>query len=105
MMCEKSQLSALIAEIYDASREPSLWRDVLGKIAHCVGGPAAALLVEGIAGTTVYDYGIDPHYRQLYLHHYIELDPMTSGQIPAGVDEPISARDILPYDVFITNQF
>jgi DNA-binding CsgD family transcriptional regulator len=105
MMCEQWQLSTLIAEIYDASGEPSLWRDVLGKIAHFVGGSAATLLSEGVAGTAVYDYGTDPHYRQLYLDHYIELDPVTSGEFPAGADEPITARDIFPHDVFIATRF
>jgi DNA-binding CsgD family transcriptional regulator len=105
MTCEKWQLSTLIAEIYDASREPSLWREVLRKIAHFVGGSAATLLVESVAGTTVYDYGTDPQYRQLYLDHYIALDPVTSGEFPAGADEPITARDIFPHDVFITTRF
>jgi DNA-binding CsgD family transcriptional regulator len=97
--------SALIAEIYDAALDPSLWIDVLAKIAHFVGGSAAALWIGSAAKRSVYDYGTDAHYRQLYFDHYVNLDPATTALFSADIDEPIAVSDIIPYHEFLTTRF
>jgi DNA-binding CsgD family transcriptional regulator len=102
---DERQFSALIGEIYDAAVDPSLWVSVLARIAHFVGGPAAVLFAESAARKSVYDYGTDPHYRQLYLDHYINLDPATTGRFSANIDEPIAAGDIIPYHEFLATRF
>jgi DNA-binding CsgD family transcriptional regulator len=104
-MGDERQPSALIAEIYDAALDPSLWIDVLAKIAHFVGGSAAALWTGSAAEKSVHDYGIDTHYRQLYFDHYINLDPATTGRLSADIDEPVAITDIIPYHEFLTTRF
>jgi DNA-binding CsgD family transcriptional regulator/PAS domain-containing protein len=104
-MGDERQPLALIAEIYDAALNPSLWIDVLAKIAHFIGGTAATLLTESAARKSVYDYGTDPGYRQPYFDHYINLDPATSGGFLADIDEPLAASDIIPYNEFLKTRF
>ena len=102
------QISALIGDVYDAALAPSRWRDVLRKASQFVGGPAATLFSKSAAnktGAVVYDYGSDPYYRQLYFERYIKLDPFTTGQFFAELDEPISSADIIPYDEFLQTRF
>jgi DNA-binding CsgD family transcriptional regulator len=101
-------LSALIGSVYDAALDPSAWMDVLPRAAPFVGGCAAALFAKSPAGKTggvLYDHGIDPHFRDLYFSHYIKLDPSTTGQFFAEVDEPIATADLIPYDEFLETQF
>jgi hypothetical protein len=103
-MDDEKQLSELNADIYDATLDPTLWVDVLRKAASFVGGPAAALFFKSAAsktGAVAYDYGTDPHYRQLYFEHYIKLDPATTGHFFAEIDEPIATADLMPYEEFL----
>jgi DNA-binding CsgD family transcriptional regulator len=104
-MGDERQPSALISEIYDAALDPSLWIDVLAKIVHFVGGSAAALCTGSAAEKSVYDYGIDTHYRQLYFDHHINLDPAITGRFSADIDEPVAISDIVPYHEFLTTRF
>jgi DNA-binding CsgD family transcriptional regulator len=104
-MGDERQPSALIAQIYDAALDPSLWIDVLAKIAHFVGGSAAALCTGSAAKKSVYDYGIDTHYRQLYFDHHINLDPAITGRLSADIDEPVAISDIIPYHELLTTRF
>jgi DNA-binding CsgD family transcriptional regulator len=108
MLRDQELLSALIADIYDAALDPSLWVDVLGKAARFVGGPAASLFAKSAAsktGSIAYDFGTDPHYRQLYFDRYIKIDPTTTGHFFADIEEPIATADVIPYDEFLTTRF
>jgi DNA-binding CsgD family transcriptional regulator len=108
MMHDQELLSALIADIYDAALDPSLWVDVLGNAARFVGGPAAALFAKSAAsktGSLACDFGIDAHYRQLYFDRYIKIDPTTTGHFFADIEEPIATADVIPYDEFLTTRF
>src|SRR5262249_45987338 len=107
-LMDEEQLSTLIGNIYDAALDPSRWTGVLGQAARFVGGPAAALFVKNASsksGAGAYDYGTDPHYRQLYFEHYIKLDPSTTGQFFAEIDEPIATADVIPYEEFLETRF
>src|SRR5262245_62507331 len=105
---DEQELSALIGGIYDAALNASRWTTVLGHAARFVGGPAAALFMKSAAsktGAVAYDYGTDPHFRQLYFEHYIKLDPTTTGQFFAEIDEPIATGDVIPYEEFLETRF
>jgi len=105
---DEKRLLALIGDIYDATLDPSLWVGVLGKAALFVGGSGAALVAKSAStktGAVVYDYGVDPYYRQLYFEHYIKLDPATTGQFFADLEEPIATADLMPYDEFLATRF
>jgi hypothetical protein len=105
---DQEQVSALIGDIYDAALDRSLWVDILGKAALFVGGAAAALFAKSAARETVssaYDYGIDPHWGQLYRRQYVKIDPLTTGQFFADIEEPIATADVILYDEFLETRF
>ena len=97
-MDQPEQLSELIAEIYDAALDHSLWSDVLGKAGRFVGGPVAAIFAKSptaLTGTVYYHSGdMYPSYRQLYFDKYIKFDPMTTAQYFSDVEQPMSVADI-----------
>jgi DNA-binding CsgD family transcriptional regulator len=107
-MWEDERLSELIGQIYDAALDPALWIDVLKKTAHFVGGPAASLVSKDAArktGEFAFQAGLDSKYVQLYFDKYLRLDPNTTGQVLAKIEEPVSSTDFLPYDEFVETRF
>jgi DNA-binding CsgD family transcriptional regulator/PAS domain-containing protein len=101
-------LSDLIGDIYDAALNPVLWPDVVGRAALFVGGVGAALFSKDAAaqlGNIHYDSGIDRHYQQLYFDKYVTLDPATTGQFFAEVEQLIATADLMPYDEFSETRF
>jgi DNA-binding CsgD family transcriptional regulator len=105
---KEARLSALIGDVYDAALDPALWIDVLTKTADFVGGPAASLVSKDAASKTgefAFQAGLDPKYVRLYFDKYIRLDPNTTGQVLAKIEEPVSVVDFLPYDEFVETRF
>jgi DNA-binding CsgD family transcriptional regulator/PAS domain-containing protein len=103
-----ARLSQLIGDVYDAALDPAHWVDVLEKTARFVGGPAASLVSKDAASKTgefAYQAGLDPAYVRLYFDKYIRLDPNTTGQVLAKIEEPVSVADFLPYDEFLETRF
>jgi DNA-binding CsgD family transcriptional regulator len=88
-MDQVEQLPELIGEIYDAALDPSLWNDVVGKVARFVGGSAAVVVSKNpTAGNgNAYDEpGTDP-YSELYFDKYAELDPSRTGRYFADIGQ------------------
>jgi DNA-binding CsgD family transcriptional regulator len=101
-------LSDLIGEVYDAALDPSLWDGVLERAANFVGGTGAALFSKDAAAQQVdvrYDFGIDPHYKQLYFDKYVGLDPATTGHYFAELEQPVAVADLMPYQEFVETRF
>ena len=101
-------LSDLIGDVYDATLDQFLWPNVLERLAQFVGGVGATLSSKDAAaqlGNVHYDVGIDQHYKQLYFDKYVTLDPVTTGQFFAEVEQPIAAADLMPYDQFIETRY
>src|SRR5262245_40369447 len=109
MKSDAEGLSALIGDIYDAALDSALWPDVLAKSARFVGGFTAALFFKDAArksGNLFYETGqIDPHYRKLYFDSYVKLDPLTTGQALADIEQPVAVSDVMPYDEFLETRF
>ena len=106
-MPEAERLSGLIGQIYDAALDSSLWVSVLEKCAEFVGGVAASLTFKDAcskSGQYVFQSGLDPHYVQLYFDKYIRLDPLTTGQCFASIEQPTATADHIPYDQFINTR-
>jgi DNA-binding CsgD family transcriptional regulator len=107
-MRETERLSALIANVYDAALDPTLWINVLDKTTRFVGGSAASLVSKDAASKTgelAFQVGLDERYVQLYFDKYIRLDPNTSGQLFAEIEEPVAVADFMPYDEFLGTRF
>jgi DNA-binding CsgD family transcriptional regulator len=106
--CDDQTLSDLIGDIYDATLDPLLWPNVLERAAQFVGGVGAALFSKDAAaqlGNGHYDVGIDQHHKQLYFDKYVTLDPTTTGQFFAEVEQPFATADLMPYDQFVETRF
>jgi len=107
-MIDQEELSLFIGEIYDAAIDASRWRSVLAKAAKFIGGSSAALFSKDAAngqGDIYYEYGTDPHYRELYFEKYVKLDPATTGHSFADVEQPIAVADLMPYHEFLETRF
>jgi len=103
---ETKVLSELISTIYDAPLDPTLWPDVLKKLAEFVGGSAASIYCKNSdAGTVYHQFGIDPHYQQLYFSKYVRLDPTTPAQCLTKVGQLVSTVDFIPYCEFVETPF
>jgi DNA-binding CsgD family transcriptional regulator len=103
---ETKVLSELIGTIYDAPLDPTLWSGVLGKSAEFVGGSAASIYsMNSAAGTLYHQFGVEPHYEQLYVSKYVRFDPTTVGQRLADVGQLVSLVDIMPYREFEDTRF
>lgn len=104
-MREAEQVSALIADIYDAALDAALWVEVLGKTRDFVGGSAAVLYSKDTtrksANIEYDDGGIDPHFKRLYLDEYVKYDPSTTAEIFAAIEQPLATDDLIPYDEFL----
>ncbi len=109
IMDESEQLSRLIADIYDAALDPSLWESVLEKVCGFLPGGAAML---GIDDTTkksvrlVVEWGNDPHFLQLHDSYYTRLNPMTVPTLlyakPGSV---LGSSDLVPYEELTATRF
>jgi DNA-binding CsgD family transcriptional regulator len=107
-MDQVEQLPELIGEIYDAALDPSLWNDVVGKIARFVGGSAAVIVSKNpTAGNdNAYDEsGTDSYYRELYFDKYAELDPSTTGRNFADIGQSIAIAYLMPCRAFLETRF
>ena len=107
-MRDDGRLSALIGNVYDAALDPALWGGVLAKCAEFVGGAAASLVSKDAASRTgelAFQVGLDERYVQLYFEKYIRLDPNTTGQLFADIEEPVAVADFMPYDEFLETRF
>lgn len=106
---EMELFSLLVGNVYDAAFDPSLWENALRYATMFVGGVAAALYAKDATaktGTIFHqDGGIEPRYVKLYFNKYVKLDPSTTGHFFAGIGQPISIEDIIPYDEFRNTRF
>lgn len=106
---ESDRLSLLIGDIYDAAMDPALWPGVIKQSVAFAGGMAGALFYKDAAvkqGNVFYECGgNDPHYKRLYFHEYIKIDPTSVGHCFAEIGKPLAMRDILDIDEFHASRF
>ena len=105
---ETNVFSALVGDIYDASLDPSLWPLVLKNSANFVGGVASALFMKDAARkahNTVYTWGYDPNYVQVYVEKFVQFDPFTTGQFFFGLEELVSVADLMSHEEHRKSRF
>jgi len=103
----REELSALIADIYDAALEPTQRTDVIEKIASFAGGHSAGLLSKNsLSSSEILScyIGADPESLQVYSESYPELDP-TADSPSFGVEQVVSTADLVPYEEFRRGRF
>ena len=105
----EAELSAIIADIYDAALDPRLWPSVLPRAAEYVGGQAAAILAKKAAeprATMFYYCGVAPQYMQSYLEQHWRYDSFgIVEQMDFPIGRPIVTDDLVPYDEFVQDRF
>ena len=82
MISELIELSKVIADIYDAAIDPSLWQRALASICAFVGGSMAALLWHDSAthrSQVLHIFNDDPYYTKLYFEKYLPDEPDVPG--------------------------
>ena len=108
VVSELVELSTVIADIYDAAIEPSLWQQALASICAYVGGYSGVLYWHDVAtlrSEALHFFNEDPHYTQLYFEKYLPMNPMFPAA--AFIDEGVvvATEDILPRSEFNETRF
>jgi DNA-binding CsgD family transcriptional regulator/PAS domain-containing protein len=106
-MNDSKRLPTLIGDIYDAVIDPAQRNDVLDKIASFTGGHSGGLLSKHSLSKSevLYCYvGADPDSLQVYSESYPKLDP-TADSPCFGVEQVVSATDLVPYEEFRRGRF
>jgi DNA-binding CsgD family transcriptional regulator len=106
-MNDSKRLPTLIGDIYDAVIDPAQRNDVLDKIASFTGGHSGGLLSKHSLSKSeaLYCYvGADPNSLQVYSESYPKLDP-TADSPCFGVEQVVSATDLVPYEEFRRGRF
>jgi DNA-binding CsgD family transcriptional regulator len=106
-MNDSKRLPTLIGDIYDAVIDPTLRNEVLDKIAAFTGGHSGGLLSKHSLSKSdvLYCYvGADPNSLQVYSESYPKLDP-TADSPCFGVEQVVSATDLVPYEEFRRGRF
>jgi hypothetical protein len=102
------QLLLLIGEIYDAALDRSLWPQVLMGACAFIGGSGAGLWTRDWTRDTanaVYDYAMDPRYKQLYFESHNKLDPLREVYLCQDIGDVISNSMVMPYEEFVRTRF
>jgi DNA-binding CsgD family transcriptional regulator len=106
-MNDSKRLPTLIGDIYDAVIDPTQRNEVLDKIAAFTGGHSGGLLSKHSLSKSdvLYCYvGADPDSLQVYSESYPKLDP-TADSPCFGVEQVVSATDLVPYEEFRRGRF
>ena len=107
-MDQGKKLPDFIPDFYDAAVDPSLWVDVLEKVAQFIGGPSAFLFWKDATnknGNLLHAFGLDPHDARLSFETYLKLDPVIAAGAFAEIDEPVSVEDVISYDEYLRTPF
>jgi DNA-binding CsgD family transcriptional regulator len=106
---EAERLSAVVAAVYDAALEPSLWPRVLASAREFVGGLSAAIFAKSLSGAAAgiyHDDGVmDPLYKRLYFEKYGRIDPSNAVHLFAELEQPVCTADVMDDDEFHQSRF
>jgi DNA-binding CsgD family transcriptional regulator/PAS domain-containing protein len=102
-------LSILTAELYDAALDRALWPAAMSD-ASCFMESFSSVVYEwsrsGEGRGFIYDDGeLDPEYQALYHDRDVRLDPVTSENHQASIEEPFSISDVLDAESYRQSAF
>jgi DNA-binding CsgD family transcriptional regulator len=108
MTSELVELSAVIGDIYDAAIDPTLWRQVLGRICAFIGGSSAVLYWHDAAterSEVLHLFNDNPTYTRLYFEKYLPMNPMFPAATFVDAGVVTTDEDIMPASELVKTRF
>jgi len=105
---DSTELTNVIADIYDAAIDPAQWQRALASICAYVGGVSAALVWHDSATRTsqaLHLFNDDPHFTKLYFEKYLPMDPLFPAATFREEGTVHTSRDIIPQDELEQTRF
>jgi len=106
-MSSEGDLATLIAAIYEAGMDFSLWPAALGRIAAAFGVPSASMARQGKTPSECWGFsvGIDPVHTENYIAYYHNVDPIWQRvpSTPAGTVQTDSM--VMPRRELVRTEF
>jgi DNA-binding CsgD family transcriptional regulator len=99
LAAESGELSAVIAEVYDAAVDPTKWKAALGRACDFVGGAQATMFWQGLTADEVvvlHLYNDDPQYTKLFLEKLAPMNPVFPAALFHDVGAVVSFHDLVP---------
>ncbi len=103
-----AELSSVIADIYDAAIDPTLWQYALSRISNFVGGPSAVLFWHDVAGTqsqAAHLYNDNPQWTALYFQKYVSMNPLFPAANFIDEGKAYTSTDVIPQQEFEESRF
>lgn len=108
MVDELQEMSALIADIYDAALIQNAWVAILAKVSSFVGGSSANFFSQNATGRDAivhFQWGNDPDYERLYVEEYYKLNPLVPATSFVDPGIVFSQSDLMSYEEFEETRF
>lgn len=105
---EVAEISDIIGLIYEAVIDETVWPRILERVCCHLGGAASRIYWRDASngkGQTVYSWGIEPDFLQLYKDKYVTLNPLYPATIFIKPGEVFSSRELVPSPEFQASRF
>jgi DNA-binding CsgD family transcriptional regulator len=105
---EFEELSQIIGLIYETVLDERKWPVVMESICRHVRGRASRIYWRDASngkGETVYSWGFDPHFLNMYRETYVSLNPLFPASVFIKPGEVFSSRDLIPNEEFESSRF
>ncbi len=104
-MREHQNFHDLIGDIYDTALDQNFWTEAIGKVVDFTGSQCGGLVSKDSVSKLAispYNWGVDPHYVQLYEQTYSQFDPLA---ILPRFGQVASVPDLVSYDDYKRGPF
>jgi DNA-binding CsgD family transcriptional regulator len=104
-----ADLAALLAELYDAAVDPSLWPGALESCRQFVGGSSASVFAKNVTGNRgqiySYDGRLAAEAADSYFTRFAPIDPSNLTQVFAEVEKAIVTSQEIDLEAFAQSRF
>lgn len=100
--------SDLIGLIYETVLDHGRWAEVLENVCSFVGGSASRIYwrdATNAAAETVYSWGFDPEFLDIYRRRYVSLNPLYPASVFIDPGQIFSTQNLVPPEEFQASRF